>query len=232
MSALQTLIPLDRGFSSPAIPHKATGSPERAESYFYGNAGLRKQLDAFLQLIQEKDVSLYQHSRRVQHLARHLAQKLALAASETKIIEQAALFHDLGKILIDDAVLQKTSSLTQKEFEQMKQHPAYGAMLLRQIGASKEVVALVYHHHERWDGCGYPTRLRGEAIPLGARIIGIADAFDAMTASRPYSARRTEEQALAELRRCAGTQFDPTLTDLFCRGMQSKFFRTQAAYAL
>ncbi len=114
----------------------------------------------------------------------------------------------------------------------MKQHPAYGAMLLRQIGASKEVVALVYHHHERWDGHGYPTGLQGKAIPPGARIISIADAFDAMTASRPYSARRTEEQALAELRRCAGTQFDPTLTDLFCRGMQSKFFRTQPAYAL
>jgi putative nucleotidyltransferase with HDIG domain len=232
MNTLHTLIPLERGYSSPAVLDKTAASSISAELYFRGNAGLQKQLNTLRQLMQEKDASLYQHSRRVQQFARHLAQKLALAASEVRAIEQAALFHDLGKILIDDALLQKPSPLTTREFEQMKQHPAYGAMLLRQIGASKEVVALVYHHHERWDGCGYPTRLRGEAIPLGARIIGIADAFDAMTASRPYSARRTEEQALAELRRCAGTQFDPTLTDLFCRGMQSKFFRTQAAYAL
>ncbi len=230
MNALHTLVPLDKRL--PPVVRDKEARSTRAGAYHYGNARLQKQFDAYLQLMQEKDLSLYQHSFRVQYFARHLAQKLALPKSEVATLERAALFHDLGKIVIDDAILQKTSCLTQKEFEQIQRHPADGAMLLRQIGVPKEVVRLVYHHHEHWDGHGYPSRLQGEAIPLGARIIGIVDAFDAMTALRPYSVRRTEELALEELHRCAGTQFDPVLTDLFCSSIQSKFLHMQPAHVM
>ena len=218
MNALQTLVPQDKGL--PPIIWERQGNFKNVNESCEQIAGCQKQLDTFLQLIQEKDAALYQHSRRVQSFVRHFTQQLSLSTAEAGVIEVAALLHDLGKIIIDDAILQKTSSLTQKELEQIQQHPAYGAMLLRQIGAPKNVIHLVYHHHERWDGTGYPTGLSGETIPLGARIIAIVDAFEAMTTVRPYSARRTEEQALAELHRCAGTQFDPVLTNLFCHSIQ------------
>lgn len=133
----------------------------------------------------------------------------------------AALLHDIGKLAIPTSMLQKASRLTQEECMHIKRHPAYGAVILGQMGMPSQVAHVVSHHHEHWDGRGYPAGLQGEAIPLGARIIAIADAFEAMTSLRPYQAPRPSIQALEELRRCAGTQFDPVLVDRFYSSLEA-----------
>ena len=179
--------------------------------------GTREQhLSAYLLALYLKDSELSRHSRLVQYLASRLARALALSKRERTIIAQAALLHDLGKIMLPDALLQKASPLTTEEFALIKLHPACGALLLTEAQGLGDVALLVYHHHERWDGGGYPLGLRREAIPPGARIVAVADAFEAMTSHRPYQRRRTTEEALAELRRCAGRQFDPSLVHQFC----------------
>ncbi|TMC15775.1 MAG: HD-GYP domain-containing protein [Chloroflexi bacterium] len=169
-----------------------------------------------LQLLQEKCFFLYHHSLRVQCLARSLAQSLSLSRTEVSTIELAALFHDVGKILLSHDILQKPGRLTHQEFGQIKQHSAFGAQILRGMRMPAEIVSLVYHHHEHYDGSGYPNGIAGDAIPLGARIIALCDTFDAMTSYRPYHHPRTPAQALTELQRCAGTQFDPDLASYFC----------------
>jgi putative nucleotidyltransferase with HDIG domain len=168
-----------------------------------------------------KDPQLYVHSCRVQQLIHRLAQALRLPQEDAVMIELASLFHDIGKLGIDNDVLQKASGLTRQEFEDIKQHAARGAQIISQIKMLKQAIPLVHHHHERWDGHGYPAGLRGEAIPFGARMIAIADAFEVMTSQRPYITTRTPAQALEELRRCAGTQFDPILVDRFCSDLEA-----------
>ncbi len=168
-----------------------------------------------------KDPQLYEHSCRVQQLIYCLAQALRLPQEDAVMIELAGLFHDIGKISIDNDLLQKASCLTWQEFEYIKQHAARGAQIISQVKMLKRVVPTVRHHHERWDGQGYPAGLRGEAIPFGARMIAIADAFEVMTSHRSYITTRTLAQALEELRRCAGTQFDPILVDRFCSCLEA-----------
>ena len=168
-----------------------------------------------------RDPHLYTHSHRVRLLTHHFVHVLQLPQEEATSIELAALLHDIGKLAIPAVVLQKTSPLTQEEFAHVKQHPAYGAWILEQMGMLKQVTCLVYHHHEHWDGSGYPRGLQGEAIPLGVRIVAIADAFEVMISCRPYQASRTPTQALEELRTCAGTQFDPVLVDRFCTSLEA-----------
>ena len=168
--------------------------------------------------LHSKNEQLYDHSQRVLSLALCLLRVLDLSEEEVLTIALAAFFHDIGKIGIDNVILEKPLPLTYAEYELMKKHPAYGARILCIYRPMNKVVPLVYHHHERWDGGGYPDGLEGEAIPLGARIIAIADAFDAMTSNRDYQAQRTSIQACEELYRCAGTQFDPRLVKLFCAG--------------
>jgi putative nucleotidyltransferase with HDIG domain len=167
-------------------------------------------------VLQTKDAELYRHSRRVQTLALGMAQALALPESETASISLAAFLHDIGKVYIDDAILNKAGHLTRQEFAEIQKHPWHGAILLDEFKLLKSVAPLVYHHHERWDGDGYPERLSGQAIPLGARIITIADAFEVITTHRTYSMPRTLLSAIEELQRCAGTQFDAALVSHFC----------------
>lgn len=169
--------------------------------------------------LKAKDPQLYEHSCRVQDFTRHLAQTLGLLQEEIIIMELGALFHDIGKMNIHTDVLHKVSRLTNQEFEDIKEHPAQGAAMLRQIEMMNPVALLVHHHHERWDGQGYPCGLQAEAIPFGARIVAIADAFAVMTSHRAYQTTRTLAQALEELHRCAGTQFDPVLVDYFCTSL-------------
>jgi HD-GYP domain-containing protein (c-di-GMP phosphodiesterase class II) len=126
----------------------------------------------------------------------------------------AALLHDIGKILVDPTVL-KAETITQEGFRAMQQHPALGVQLLKPISLWEDVLPLIHAHHERWDGKGYPRGLAGEDIPLGARVIAIADAFDAMIRNTPHGKHRTPEQGLAELEKFSGTQFDPNIVPLF-----------------
>jgi putative nucleotidyltransferase with HDIG domain len=170
-----------------------------------------------------KDQQLYQHCNRVRRIAHFLTQALKLPQAEGITIELAGLFHDIGKIAIHNDLLQKPTCLTSEEFQDVKGHAARGAEILGHIKMLSKVVPMVRHHHERWDGHGYPSGLRCEAIPFGARILAIADAFEVMTSHRAYLTTCTPAQALEELRRCAGTQFDPVLVDRFCSSMEDAF---------
>lgn len=183
-----------------------------------------KALAGLVTLLKAKDIHLYQHSYRVQFFTRQLILELNLPEHRAKAIKLAALFHDIGKIGIPDQILKKSSSLTKLEFSKIKEHPTLGAHLLGRIPLFEEIIPSVHAHHERWDGNGYPNGLRGEAIPLGARIVAIADAFEVMTSShRPYQSPMLLSEALEELRRCAGTQFDPLMVEIFCRNLDTDF---------
>ncbi len=131
------------------------------------------------------------------------------------MLRLGALLHDVGKLSVPPAVLLKSGPLTEIEFVQVRRHPAAGVRMLRSLGAPREILPTVLHHHERWDGAGYPRGRVGERIPLEARILAVADSFDAMTSTRPYRAPKPAPDALDELRRCAGSQFDPILVGAF-----------------
>jgi putative nucleotidyltransferase with HDIG domain len=177
---------------------------------------IEQSIQILLHFLRYKCLDLYHHSLSVQSIAHNLAQSLSLSEADISTIDLAALLHDVGKIMLSNDILQKAGKLTYREFEALKQHSASGARLLQRMKMPDKIIPLVYHHHERWDGSGYPDGIAGNTIPLGARIIALSDAFDAMTSHRPYQHPRTSVQALAELERCAGTQFDPFLTNHFC----------------
>jgi diguanylate cyclase (GGDEF)-like protein/putative nucleotidyltransferase with HDIG domain len=149
------------------------------------------------------------HSRRVQQLALAIGRELGLSQAELDLLGHAALFHDIGKLAIPDAILLKPASLTPDEWSLMQRHAEEGARIIDRLGFLNDAVPAIRHHHERFDGTGYPDRLKGEEIPLGARIIHVADALDSMLTTRIYRAARPAADALGELRRAAGTQFCP-----------------------
>jgi hypothetical protein len=145
-----------------------------------------------------------------------LARQLQLPDAEIDRLRVAALLHDVGKVAVPEEILEKPSALTSAEWRTVVQHPRIGQVILEQAAALKDAVPIILHHHERFAGHGYPYGLRANEIPLGARIVAIADAYDAMINDRPYKRAISHEQAVAELRRHAGTQFDPELVELFC----------------
>jgi putative nucleotidyltransferase with HDIG domain len=149
------------------------------------------------------------HSRRVQQLALAIGRELGLSHAELDLLGHAALFHDIGKLAIPDSILLKPASLTPDEWSLMQRHAEEGARIIDRLGFLNDAVPSIRHHHERFDGTGYPDRLQGEDIPLGARIIHVADALDSMLTTRIYRAARPAAEALQELRRAAGTQFCP-----------------------
>jgi ribonuclease P protein subunit RPR2 len=176
--------------------------------------GYRETVTALATALETKDSGTAIHSQRVQHYAIELARSLGSELVEDPSAEYGFLLHDVGKIGIPDKVLLKPGPLTDPERRLMQTHTILGEQLLRGVsflqGGGLEVVR---SHHERWDGSGYPDGLPGDRIPLGARIIFVADAYDAMTSERVYRRRVLPEQAIAELRRCAGSQFDPEIVD-------------------
>ncbi|RMH55685.1 MAG: HD domain-containing protein [Candidatus Hydrogenedentota bacterium] len=169
----------------------------------------RQTLEAFAQAVDTKDAYTHGHSRRVSRLSMALARKLRLSPKEVEVIERAALLHDIGKIGITNAILFKPGKLTPEEYETMKGHVIFGENILKPIRMLREEAVLVRHHHERWDGKGYPDGLKGEEIPIGSAIIAVADAYDTMTSDRPYRKSIGRKGAMAELKKCSGTQFHP-----------------------
>ena len=145
-----------------------------------------------------------------------IGRQLQLTDTEIDRLRVAALLHDVGKVAVPEEILEKPTALTSTEWRTVVQHPRIGQVILEQAAALKDAVPIILHHHERYAGHGYPFGLRAHEIPLGARIVAIADAYDAMINDRPYKRAITHEQAIAELRRHAGTQFDPELVELFC----------------
>jgi putative two-component system response regulator len=165
--------------------------------------------------VEAKDPYTEGHLRRLEQYGSQLSGALGLPAHLSTVIRYGALLHDIGKIGVPDAILHKSGPLTPDEFEMIKQHPAAGERICRPLRFGAEVGPIVRGHHERWDGTGYPDALAGEATPLGARIVAIADAFDAMTTDRPYQGALDVPAAIFELRRGAGTQWDPDLVEQF-----------------
>jgi diguanylate cyclase (GGDEF)-like protein/putative nucleotidyltransferase with HDIG domain len=183
---------------------RLASGPDRA-ARFRAAASLARAVDA-------RDVYTGSHSQRVAELAARMARRLELPDEDVELTRLAASLHDLGKLAIPEEILRKPGPLTEPERMVLERHPQIGFRMLESLGVDP-VAEWVLHHHERWDGSGYPDGLPGDRIPLGARIIFVADAYDAMTSERVYRRRVLPEQAVAELQRCAGTQFDPEIVD-------------------
>jgi putative nucleotidyltransferase with HDIG domain len=175
----------------------------------------RATLEALLAALDTRDTETEGHSERVAAYTMLIAQRLNLSEEELPHIERGALLHDIGKIGVPDHILYKPGPLTPDEWEIMKQHPVVGYKMCMKIEMLRPAAPIVLHHHERWDGKGYPYGLSGEEIPLGARIFAIADTLDAMTSDRPYRKALSFAQAREEIERCAGAQFDPELVKVF-----------------
>jgi diguanylate cyclase (GGDEF)-like protein len=166
--------------------------------------------------VDAKDHYTYGHSRKVSDYSVAMAEALDLPQDRIATIRAASLLHDIGKVGIPDSILSKEGPLTDEEWEPVKIHPKLGVEILRHIIDLVNCLPAILHHHEHYDGRGYPSGLKGDSIPLEGRILAIADAYDAMTSPRPYREQLPSQNALEELRRCAGTQFDPELVELFC----------------
>lgn len=170
---------------------------------------------AFNQLLDLKDLNTGVHSTRLAEWALHVAEELGLDGDALGDLEVAALLHDIGKIGIPDAILNKPARLTPDEYALMKKHPEYGWAVLRQIPGMESASLVILHHHENFNGGGYPAGLRAEEIPLGSRIVSVIDAFDAMVSSRPYRQGLPFEEAERRLLEASGTQFDPDVVRSF-----------------
>ncbi|KAA0237630.1 HD-GYP domain-containing protein [bacterium] len=175
----------------------------------------REAVEALADVVDMRDPYTFHHSHRVAEFARGISVHLGLSQDVVEEIAAAARVHDVGKIGVRDAVLLKAGPLTEEEYAEIKRHPDIGARLTARFPDFGRGTAYIRHHHERWDGAGYPLGLRGEQIPLGARIIAVADTYDALTSSRVYRPALSDEVARAELARVAGTQLDPEAVAAF-----------------
>jgi HD-GYP domain-containing protein (c-di-GMP phosphodiesterase class II) len=170
-----------------------------------------------VRVLVEREPGLGDHVSEVARMATAMGRHLDLGTEELGDLTHAAELHDIGKIGIPDRILHKPARLSPAEWELMQSHTLIGERILKAAPSMAMVARLVRASHERWDGKGYPDRLAGPEIPLGARVIFVCDAFEAMISDRPYRQALAPEAALEELRRCAGTQFDPVLVELFAR---------------
>jgi putative nucleotidyltransferase with HDIG domain len=172
-------------------------------------------LSVLREAIEARDPYTRGHSARVTHLAEAIAQRLGWSDDQLASLRVGGSLHDIGKLAVSDQVLCKEGRLDEHELAQIREHPTIGARLLLRVATLREAIPYVLYHHERWDGGGYPSGKTGEEIPIEARVLAVADAFDAMTSDRPYRRALTHDQALAEVDRCAGTQFDPRIARVF-----------------
>ncbi len=184
-----------------------------------GTGGSFGVLDALVTAIDNKDHYTRQHSEDVTKWASLMARQLEYSSETLRAVRIAGLLHDVGKIAVPDAVLRKPGRLNDDEFNIMQQHPVFGALIVKDVPNLPEVLGGIRHHHERFDGKGYPDKLRGEAIPLLGRLLAVPDCFSAMTTDRPYRKALTWSEAFSEIEKGKGTQFDPTMADAFLEVM-------------
>lgn len=175
----------------------------------------RSTLKALVQALETRDFETHGHSERVVTFSLRLGYELGLEKNVLRDLELGALLHDIGKIGVPDAVLRKPAKLNDEEWAKMRLHPQHGQKIMRNIPFLEGASRIVAQHHERWDGEGYPFGIRGEEIDIGARIFAVVDAFDAMVSDRVYRRGCSYEDAVKELERCAGTQFDPMIVEAF-----------------
>lgn len=162
-------------------------------------------------IMEEKDSYTAGHSKRVAYYATGIAEKLSLSEDEQNLLYQAGTLHDIGKILTPETILLKPKKLTKKEFQIVQKHALDGEKILESVSSLKDILPIIRHHHENYDGNGYPSKLAKDTIPLLSRILCVADSFDAMTTNRIYQRRKTNEQAIEELHKHSGKQFDPNV---------------------
>ncbi len=166
-------------------------------------------IEALVSALEARDPYTQAHAGRIRDTALALAGALQLSMEQRRAVRLGSILHDVGKIGISDSILLKAGSLSDEEWKIMRSHPEIGERMLQGIDFLATALPIIRHHHERWDGTGYPDKIAGESIPIGARIVGVCDAFDAMTSDRPYRAALPVDAALEELQKNAGTQFDP-----------------------
>jgi diguanylate cyclase (GGDEF)-like protein/putative nucleotidyltransferase with HDIG domain len=179
--------------------------------------------------VDAKDHSTYGHSKKVTEYATTIAEALGYGNDEVEQIRVGAMLHDIGKIGVSDSILQKKGKLDTDELQKIQAHPNTGVAIIRHIESLRGCLAAVQYHHERFDGSGYPAGLKGNNIPLDARILAVADAFDAMTSDRPYHKRKTYDEAIQELKDCAGTQFDPDIVKVFQSSFKKLSLKTKVS---
>ncbi len=188
---------------------------ENANLYEEIRETLYATVEALAEAIEKRDPYTGGHTKRVLNYSLAIAKHLNISEDLYETLRLSAILHDIGKIAIDDKVLRKNASLDENEFEMMRNHPIFGAEILKHVKMLKDIIPGILHHHERIDGDGYPMRLKEKQIPLIARIIAVADTYDAMTSSRPYRDKLGRKMVLKELKRCSGTQFDPEVVKAF-----------------
>lgn len=190
-----------------------------AEDLRRSNAELERAylttLEAWARTLEMRDKDTEGHTRRVTEMAVRLAEVMGLDQQQIEQIRKGGLLHDIGKMAIPDSILLKPGPLTKTEREVMQKHPVYARELISGIDFLRPALDIPYSHHERWDGAGYPEGLRGEQIPLAARIFAVADVWDALRSSRPYNDGRSDEEAREYIRSMSGSQFDPKVVEAF-----------------
>ena len=194
----------------------------------------RKVLLAFAKSIQERDILTYEHSRRVATYAHRLARSLGWSRRDARDLALAALVHDLGKTWIANDILNKSAALSDEERRKMERHPVIGARILIGCDVHSFYVETVLHHHEAWNGRGYPAGLQGEEIPMSARILAVADVYDVLTSQRPYKAPLSKDAARERLLQGAGSSFDPLIVQVFLQllDVTPNFTLSQRLYAI
>ncbi|WP_291626689.1 diguanylate cyclase [Clostridium sp.] len=180
-----------------------------------GDIELVASIKTLISVINAKDRYTYGHSERVVLYCRLLAEKLNLNEEDKKTLIYSAYMHDIGKINISKEILTKSMPLTDEEWESLKKHPEDGIEIIKPVKSLENVIPIILHHHERYNGSGYPSNLKGKEIPYLSRVLCVVDSFDAMTSNRPYNARKTYEQAIEEVRKYSGVQFDPEISAKF-----------------
>jgi len=198
-----------------ALALKAGTSLDNARLYDDLRNLFYNTVETLVRAIQARDRYTSGHSARVSRYALLIGDKLGLTTQDRRELYLAAMLHDIGKIGIPDELLNREGKLTEEQFRQIRNHVIVGASMLKALGEMNPIIPLILHHHEAWDGSGYPDGLEKEDIPLMSRILAVADSYDAMTSDRPYRKAMSRSEAIDEIKRCSGTSFDPTVVDAF-----------------
>jgi putative nucleotidyltransferase with HDIG domain len=203
-----------QGSRTEIVDARWTGPVKEAISR-YREMSLIDFIKVLSRTLEEKNSYMYLHSERVDHFSRVLAEALGLPERDQEYLRIAAFLHDIGKVGISNDILNKKGFLSQSEWKEIQKHPRRGVEIVEPLGLPQEVLSIILHHHESFDGRGYPDRLKGEDIPLCSRIIRIVDSYDAMISDRPYRQARASSWTIKELTGYSGSQFDPQIVQVF-----------------
>lgn len=224
----QLLLLIESGIKSIAQMREITKiNTELKSTYDLLEKAYLESIETLRYTVEAKDTYTRGHSDRVSELSVLLGKKVGLSEEEIKSLQIGGLFHDIGKIGVPDVILQKNTGLTDSEYSEIKNHPSIGAHILSTATIFKDIIPIVKHHHEKYDGTGYPGMLKGDDIPYLARITAIADSFDAMTSRRTYRDSLSIDIVISEFKKYKGTQFDPRLTDAFLDILKNHFDEVQ-----